>query len=80
MKISTEKGQKIAVAVYEYRVDYDGEWGDISFDFVQGTAEIVKLAEPDTVERNAFAKWAISHILSLPIDDLPKKLTLPFER
>lgn len=74
------KTKKIAAAIYEYRADYDGEWGEIQFDFVQGTAEILKLAELDTVKSNAYAKRAISHILSLPIDDFPKKLTLPFER
>ncbi|MCD7734038.1 MAG: hypothetical protein LUH48_02690, partial [Clostridiales bacterium] len=79
-KSQRKKGKKIAVAVYEYRADYDGEWGEIQFDFVQGIAEILKLAELDTVKSNTYAKRVISHILSLPVDDLPKKLTLPFER
>ncbi|MCD7956820.1 MAG: hypothetical protein LUG93_13960 [Lachnospiraceae bacterium] len=79
-KSQRKKGKKIAAAVYEYQVDYDGEWGEISFDFVQGTAEIVKPVEMDKVKSNIYTKRAISHILSLPVDDLLKKLTLPFER
>ena len=35
--------KKIAAAVYEYQADCDGEWGKIHFDFVSGTAEIVRL-------------------------------------
>ncbi len=74
------KKNKKAAAVYEYRADYDGEWGEISFDLVQGTAEIIKLAEMDTVKSNIYAEQVISYILSLPPDELPKKITLPFER
>ncbi|MCD8073906.1 MAG: hypothetical protein LUF27_02510 [Lachnospiraceae bacterium] len=77
-KSQRKKGKKIAAAVYEYRVDYDGEWGEVSFDFVQGTAEIVKLVEPDTVERNAFAELAICYILEFSTDTPPKKIMLPF--
>ena len=29
--------KKIAAAVYEYRADCDGEWGEIQFDFENGT-------------------------------------------
>jgi len=54
----------IAAAVYEYQADCDGEWGEISFDFEQGTAEIVRLAEWDTVRSNVFAKRVTAHVLS----------------
>ncbi len=75
-----QKKNKKAAAVYEYRADYDGEWGKLSFDLVQGTAEIIQLAVMDTVKSNIHAEQAISYILSLPPDELPKKITLPFER
>ena len=32
------------------RVDSDGEWGEIRFDFENGTAEIIRLADWDTVK------------------------------
>ena len=44
-----QKEQKIAAAVYLYQADNDGEWGEIRFDFATGTAEIVWLAEWDTI-------------------------------
>jgi len=35
-------------AVYQYQADCDGEWGEIKFDFKNGTATIIKLAEWDS--------------------------------
>ena len=51
--------ETITAAVYLYQVDNDGEWGEIRFDFATGTAEIVRLAEWDTIKSNVFAKTAI---------------------
>ena len=59
-------GQTITAAVYEYLVDNDGEWGKLRFDFENGTAEIVKLADWDTVKSNVFAKAAIRFVQGLP--------------
>ena len=39
-KSKTKRKKKIATAIYEYQADCDGEWGEISFDFENGTAEI----------------------------------------
>ena len=44
-----KKNKKIAAAVYLYQADNDGEWGEIRFDFATGTAEVVRLAEWDTI-------------------------------
>ena len=55
-------GETITAAVYEYLVDNDGEWGELRFDFENGTAEIVKLADWDTVKSNVFAKAAIQYV------------------
>ena len=66
-------GETITAAVYEYLVDNDGEWGELRFDFATGTAEIVRLAEWDTVKSNIFARAAIRHIHSLPEARLPKE-------
>ena len=57
-----QKEQKIAAAVYLYQVDNDGEWGELRFDFESSTAEIVKLADWDTVKSNVFAKAAIQYV------------------
>ena len=59
-------GETITAAVYEYLVDNDGEWGELRFDFENGTAEIVKLADWDTVKSNVFAKAAIRFVQDLP--------------
>ena len=75
---STKKNKKIAAAVYLYQADNDGEWGEIRFDFATGTAEIVRLAEWDTIKSNVFARTAIRHIQSLPEVRLLKKAVVMF--
>ena len=75
-----QKEQKIAAAVYLYQADNDGEWGEIRFDFATGTAEIVRLAEWDTVKSNVFAKTAIRHIQSLPEAKLPSEAVVMFDQ
>ena len=62
--------KKIAAAVYEYQADCDGEWGEIQFDFESGTAEIVRLAEWDTMVSKMFARKAISYVLDSGVDKL----------
>ncbi len=62
-KSQTKRKKKIAATVYLYQVDNDGEWGEISFDFEAGKAELVQLAEWDTMISKAFAQKAIHHII-----------------
>ena len=64
-------GETITAAVYEYLVDNDGEWGKLRFDFENGTAEIVRLADWDTVKSNVFAKAVIQFVHRFPTDCLP---------
>lgn len=73
-----KKNKKIAAAVYLYQADNDGEWGEIRFNFENGTAEIVRLADWDTVKSNIFAKTAIRYIQSLPEARLLKSVVVPF--
>ena len=75
-----QKEQKIAAAVYLYQADNDGEWGEIRFDFATGTAEIVRLAERDTIKSNVFARTAIRYIQSLPEGRLLKKAVVMFDQ
>jgi hypothetical protein len=64
--VQVEKKLDTAEDLYEYLVDNDGEWGKLRFDFENGTAEIVKLADWDTVKSNVFAKAAIRFVQGLP--------------
>ena len=73
-----KKNKKIAAAVYLYQADNDGEWGEIRFDFENGTTEIVKLADWDTVKSNVFAKTAIQYIQGLPEARMLKSVVVPF--
>ena len=75
-----QKEQKIAAAVYLYQADNDGEWGEIRFDFATGTAEIVRLAEWDTIKSNVFARTAIRHMQSLPEAKLPSEAVVMFDQ
>ena len=75
---STKKNKKIAAAVYLYQADNDGEWDELRFDFENGTAEIVRLAEWDTIKSNVFARTAIRYIQSLPEGRLLKKAVVMF--
>ena len=74
-----KKNKKIAAAVYLYRADNDGEWGEIRFDFENGTAKIVKLADWDTIKSNVFAKTAIRYVQSLPEVRMLRFVVVPFE-
>ena len=73
-----QKEQKIAAAVYMDQADNDGEWGELRFDFENGTAEIVKLADWDTVKSNVFAKTTIRFVQGLPEARLLKSVAVPF--
>ena len=71
--------QKKAAAVYMYQADNESEWGELRFDFENGTAEIVKLADWDTVKSNVLVKTAIRFIQDLPEARLLKSVVVPFE-
>ena len=78
-KSKTKRKKKITAAIYEYQADCDGEWGEISVDFENGTAEIIRLADWDTIKTNWFANEAIRYILSLSPDALKKYMLVPLE-
>ena len=78
-KSKTKRKKKIATAVYEYQADCDGEWGEIVFDFENGTGSIVRLADWDTMISNVFAKRVIRYLLNCENDRLPKETMFAFE-
>ena len=77
---STKKNKKIAAAAYLYQADNDGEWGEMRFDFATVTAEIVRLAEWDTIKSNVFARTVIRHIQSLLEVRLLKETVVMFDQ
>ncbi len=77
LKSQRKMGKKIKSAVYEYLADYDGTWGEIQFDIAKGTAEIVSLADGDTVKSNRFALRAMEQQFE-QTGTLPEKITLTF--
>ena len=78
-KSKTKHKKKIAAAIYEYQADCDGEWGEISFDFENGTAEILRLADWDTMKTNRFANKAIAYLLNCENEKLPTETIFAFE-
>ena len=74
-----QKEQKNSRRCLPDRADNDGEWGEIRFDFENGTAEIVKLADWDTIKSNVFAKTAIRYVQSLPEVRMLRFVVVPFE-
>ena len=50
------------------------------FDFATGTAEIVRLAEWDTIKSNVFARTAIRHIQSLSEAKPPSEVVVMFDQ
>ena len=77
-KSKTKRKKKIATAIYEYQADCDGEWGEISLDFENGTAEIARLADWDTMKTNRFANKAITYLLSCENEKPPKETMVAF--
>ena len=74
----TRKKKEIATAIYLYQVDYDGEWGEIYFDFVNRTTEIQKLAEWDRMISKVFSKKAICYIQTHPLLVNLKEIVISF--
>ena len=82
LKLESQKTRekKNAATVYSYQADNDGEWGEIHFDFERGKAEIVRLADWDTMRTNIYAKMVIRYVMKCKDENLPKEILLGFER
>ena len=82
LKLESQKTRKKknAAAVYSYQADNDGEWGEIRFDFERGTAEIIRLADWDTMRTNIYAKMVIRYVMKCKDENLPKEIMVGFER
>ena len=78
LKSQRKCGRKITAAVYKYLADCDGAWGELHYDFKDGTAEIILLAEWDTMVSHRFAVRAIEYLKEHCGEALPEKITLTF--
>ena len=78
LKSQKKQGKKIIAAVYEYLADCDGAWGELLYDFKGSTAEIILLAEWDTMASHRFAMRAVEHLQKVPTTKLPEKFMLTF--
>ncbi|MCH5260944.1 MAG: sigma-70 family RNA polymerase sigma factor [Lachnospiraceae bacterium] len=78
LKSRKKRGRKVTAAVYKYLSDCDGKWGELSYNFKDDTAEILLLAEWDTVVSHRFAVRAIEHLRIHRNDKLADKIVLTF--
>ena len=78
LKSQQKRGRKITAAVYEYLADYDGKWGELRYNFKDDTAEILLLADWDTMVSHRFAMHAIEHFRTHHSNELPDKIVLTF--
>ena len=78
LKSQKKRGRKVTAAVYEYLTDCGGKWGELSYSFKDNIAEILLLAEWDTMVSHRFAMRAIEHFRSCCNDRLPDKIVLTF--
>ncbi len=78
LKSQKKRGKKIITAVYEYLADYGGKWGELSYNFKDGIAEILQLAEWDTKVSRRFAIRAVEYLREHSEDVLPDRIMLTF--
>ena len=78
LKSQKKWGRKIAAVVYEYLADCGGKWGELSYNFKNDTAEILLLAEWDTVVSHRFAMRAIKYLRAHKSEPLPQQMFLTF--
>ena len=78
LKSRQKRGRKITAVVYEYLADCDGKWGELRYNFKDDTAEILLLAEWDTITNHRFAMRAIEYLRTRQNDFLPEQMVLTF--
>lgn len=78
LKSQQKRGRKITAVVYEYLADCDGKWGELRYNFKDDTAEVLLLAEWDTILSHRFAMQAIKYLKEHCGGTLPEKITLTF--
>lgn len=78
LKLQKKRGKKVTAAVYEYLADCGGKWGELSCNFKDNTAEVLLLAEWDTMVSRRFAARAVEYLREHSKDVLPDRIMLTF--
>lgn len=78
LKSRWKKGRKITAADYEYLADCDGKWGELRYNFKDDTAEILLLADWDTMVSHRFAMRAVEYLRQHRAEAPPERLLLTF--
>lgn len=78
LKSQQKRGKKIIAADYEYLADCGGAWGKLCYNFKTGKADILLLAEWDTMVSLRFAVQAIEYLRAHHNNVLSNKIILTF--
>lgn len=78
LKSQQKRGRKITAVVYEYLADCDGKWGELRYNFTDDTAEVLLLADWDTMVSRRFAMRAVEYLRQHRAETPPEKLLLTF--
>ena len=78
MKSQKKRGKKLTAAACEYLADCGGKWGELSYNFKDDTAEVLLLADWDTMVSRRFAVRAIEYLREHSKDVLPERIILTF--
>ena len=78
LKSQQKRGRKITAAVYEYLADCDGKWGELRYNFKDDTAEVLLLADWDTMVSRRFAMRAVEYLRQDRAEAPLEKLILTF--
>ena len=78
LKSQQKRGRKITAVVYEYLADCDGKWGELRYNFKDDTAEVLLLADWDTMVSRRFAMRAVEYLRQHRTEAPPERLLLTF--
>ena len=78
LKSQQKRDRKITAVVYEYLADCDGKWGELRYNFKDDTAEILLLADWDTMVSRRFAMRAVEYLRQHRAEAPPERLLLTF--
>ena len=78
LKSQQKRGRKITAVVYKYLADCDGKWGELRYNFKDDTAEVLLLADWDTMVSRRFAMRAVEYLRQHRAEAPPERLLLTF--
>ena len=78
LKSQQKRSRKITAVVYEYLADYDGKWGELRYNFKDDTAEVLLLADWDTMVSRRFAMRVVEYLRQHRAEAPPERLLLTF--